>query len=170
MTAAPVPGIVAPDWRVFLDESGDHTYRKVADPQTRYLGLTAVVVRKAHYGSVIVPDLDALKRAHFKYDPDDPVILHRTDIVKFKGPFGVLQDPTRRAKWADDLIVFFDKLDAQVFTVVVDKDEHKRKFPGVPLFDPYAYSLSVLLWRIRGFLTLKSARADVLGVGLNYKF
>lgn len=154
-----------PEARVFIDESGDHTYRAVADPQVRYLALTAVVVRKAHYDATIVPTLEALKRKHFKYDPDNPVILHRSDIVKKRRWFGVLVDLARNAAWENDIVDFIQALDAQVFTVVIDKDEHRRRYPALPLFNPYEYSLAVLLNRVRGFLNIRGWRADVMAEG-----
>lgn len=153
---------MAADWRIYLDESGDHTYRNVSDPQTRYLALTSVVVRKSVYASHVVPDLENLKRRHFSHDPDNPVILHRSDIVKMKRWFGVLQDSARRARWSDDVVAFFASLDAQVFTVVIDKDEHQRRYAGMPLFNPYDYSLAVVLNRIRGFLTIQGGRSDIV--------
>ncbi len=151
-----------PEWRVYIDESGDHTYRRVTDLHVRYLALTAVAVRKAYYDTTVQPNLEALKRRHFRHDPDDPVILHRSEIVKFKRWFGVLKDPGRCAAWENDIVAFIQTLQAQVFTVVIDKDEHRRRFPGVPLFDPYAYSLAVLLNRVRGFLDLRNGHADVM--------
>ena len=154
-----------PDWRLYIDESGDHTYRSVADPRVRYLALTAVVARKDRYKNAIQPELEALKRKHFNYDPDDPVILHRSEIVKRKRWFGVLQDPARNTAWENDIVDYMQKLDAQIFTVVIDKDEHRRKFPAVPLYDPYDYSLAVLLNRVRGFLNLQPGTADVVAEG-----
>lgn len=154
-----------PAWRVYIDESGDHTYRSVTDPRVRYLALTAVVVRSAHYRATIQPTLEALKRTHFNYDPDDPVILHRSELVKRKRWFGVLNDPARNKAWEDDIVAFFQALNAQVFTVVIDKDEHRRRFPAVPLYDPYDYSLAVLLNRVRGFLDTWGGPADVIAEG-----
>ena len=71
-------------YRIYIDESGDHTYRAVQDLHTRYLSLTGVMVVKTHYEAAIVPAIEALKRNHFSYDPDNPVIFHRTDMVKRK--------------------------------------------------------------------------------------
>lgn len=153
-----------PQQRIYIDESGDHTYRKVENLLTRYLALTAIVVVKSHYDLTIQPELEALKRKHFTYDPDFPVILHRSDIVKHRRWFGVLQDPTRRQQWADDIVAFFESLQAKVFTVVIDKQVHKRNYP-FQTFDPYEYSLAVLLNRIRGYLNLQHAQADVLVEG-----
>ena len=68
---------------------------------------------------------------------------------------------TKNAKWEDDLLTFFKNLKAQIFTVVMDKTEHKAKYP-VQTFDPYVYCLFVLLWRVRGYCKVNSGTVDVL--------
>ena len=145
---------------LYIDESGDHTYKQVDNPLARYLALTAVVVQKNHYDSTIHPAVEALKHEHFTNDPDNPVILHRSDIVKRRRWFGVLQIPERQERWAADILSFFQTLQAQVLTVVIDKKVHKENYP-FRTFDPYEYSLAVLLWRIRGFLVSRG-KADVI--------
>ena len=152
---------MAAGYRIYIDESGDHTYRGVQDLHARYLALTAVVVVKTHYETTIHPALEGLKRRHFSYDPDNPVIFHRADIVKQKRWFGVLREPARKQAWEDDLVLFFQELHAQVFTVVIDKQIHKQQYP-VGTFDPYDYSLAVLLNRIRGYLNIQRGQADVI--------
>ena len=149
-----------PSHRVYIDESGDHTYRAAEHLSTRYLALTGVVVDKAHYDASIMPALNALKRKHFADDPDTPVILHREDILRRKKWFRVLLDPARATAWGNDLVEFVGALRAQVFTVVIDKRRHKQTY-GSGAFHPYHYSLEVLLWRIRGYLRDRGGQADV---------
>ena len=149
-----------PSHRVYIDESGDHTYRATENPSTRYLALTGVVVDQAHYDASIMPAVNALKRKHFAYDPDNPVILHRIEIVKRQGSFGVLRERERAAAWDHDLVEFLSTLRAQVFTVVVDKHAYRGKYPAETP-DPYHYALQVLLSRIRGYLHVQGAQADV---------
>lgn len=151
-----------PAWRVYIDESGDHTYRNVANPQVRYLALTATVVLNSRYRATIQPRLEELKRAHFNSDPDDPVILHRSDIVKKRGHFGVLNDAARNTAWENAIVGYIQALNAQVFTVVIDKETHRLRFHRMQLFDPYHYSLAVLLNRIRGFLNIYGGPSDVV--------
>ena len=146
--------------RLYIDESGDHTYRATENLSTRYLALTGVVADKAHYGASIVPALNALKRKHFTDDPDKPVILHRIDILKRKGPFRVLQNPKGQAAWDNDLVEFLSTLRAQVFTVVLDKRAYRGRHAAEPP-DAYHYALQGLLWRIRGYLHVRGAQADV---------
>ncbi|MSQ29588.1 MAG: DUF3800 domain-containing protein [Dehalococcoidia bacterium] len=123
-----------------------------------------MVVVKSHYDTTIAPALEALKRKHFASDPDNPVILHRSDIVQRRRWFGVLREPARAQAWDDDLLAFIQELHAQLFTIVIDKWAHKQAYP-VSTFDPYEYALAVLLNRIRGFLNIQRAQADTTADG-----
>ena len=55
---------------------------------------------------------------------------------------------------------FLRTLRAQVFTVVIDKHTYGAKHP-TETPDPYHYALQVILSRIRGYLHLNGAQADV---------
>lgn len=148
---------------MYIDESGDHAYKHADNLDVRYLGLTGVLILKDYYDKQIQPELEELKRHIFKYDPDDPPILVRSMIKHRKSWFYVLQDETLNEQWEDEITNFMQGLKryAQVFTVVIDKKEHLENYP-VQTFDPYAYSLSVLLNRSRGFLVKGHWKADIL--------
>lgn len=150
-------------WRMYIDESGDHTYKHTDNLDIRYLGLTGVLIIKDYYAKQIQPELEELKRHIFKYDPDDPPILVRSMIKHRKSWFYVLQDETLNEQWEEEIINFIQGLKRyiQVFTVVIDKKEHLKSYP-IQTFDPYAYSLSVLLNRSRGFLVTMHTKADIL--------
>ena len=150
-------------WRLYIDESGDHTYKHIDNLDTRYLGLTGMLILKERYDKNIQPDLEALKRQFFRYDPDDPPILVRSHIKHRKRWFYVLQDEMLNKQWEGGLLSFMSGLNqyAQVFTVVIDKKQHLKDHPLLT-FDPYAYSLSVLLRRVRGYLALNNAKADII--------
>ena len=151
------------DYRIYVDESGDHTYRHLENLDKRYLGLTGVLVPQDHYDTTVRPGLEQLKRDHFSYDPDSPPILVRSHLVRSRGPFWRLRDPQRRAAWGEALIEFLSGLNINVYTVVMDKQAHFEKY-GAASFNPYAYSLRVLLNRIRGLLVnyKGGATADVM--------
>lgn len=150
-------------WRLYIDESGDHTYKHIDNPDSRYLGLTGILILKEQYDKHIQPDLEALKRKIFRYDPDNPPILVRSDIIHRKRWFYVLQNDALNKQWEDELLNFVKGLKgyAQVFTVVIDKKKHLEDYPN-QAFDPYAYSLAVLLNRVRGFLVQKKEQADII--------
>lgn len=149
------------EYRLYIDESGDHTYRQLGDPHSRYLGLTGVLLLKKYYDDNVPDQVEALKRKHLRYDPDRPPILVRSHIRYRKYAFGILQDPERNQAWEADVLSLFRKLKGQIFTVVIDKKVHREAYP-VQTFDPYVYCLAVLLWRVRGYLRQYGGDCDVL--------
>jgi len=92
-------------YRLYIDESGDHSYGKkelrglqiklkdktIAVPfdhypelekeEKRYLGLTGCIIETEKYRSIFHPRFEELKQRHFPHNPDEPVILHRKDII-----------------------------------------------------------------------------------------
>ena len=117
-------------YRVYIDESGDHSYRGLNNPGRRYLGLTGVVFHKAEYDPAIPLALEALKRRHFPYDSDFPVGLHRKDIVQKRREFRVLQEAHRNRAWETDVLDFLANCPFRCFTLAFDKSEHLRRRPG----------------------------------------
>lgn len=150
-------------YRLYIDESGDHTYKHVSKLDKRYLGLTGILIEKRVYDTMFQLQLEQLKQAYFHYDTDAPPILVRREIIDKKGVFIVLRNREVNAKWGYSILNYFTSLIpyAQVFTVVVDKKSHIKKYP-VETFDPYKYGLVVLLRRVRGYLKKQKEQADVL--------
>ena len=113
-------------WRLYIDESGDHTYRHLDDLDKRYLGVTGVLFNKPRYDKEAQPELEDIKQRIFRYDPDDPPILTRSHIRSHKRWFYVLQDPNLNQQWEEELLRLLESLIpyTQVFTVVIDKKVH----------------------------------------------
>ena len=149
--------------RLYIDESGDHTYKRVDDLDKRYLGVTGVLFEKSRYDKEAQPGLEAIKQRIFRYDPDDPPILTRSHIMNRKHWFYVLQNPDLNQRWEEELLGFLESLVpyTRVFTVVIDKKTHLDSYP-VHTFGPYVYCLSVLLNRIRGYMSVYGGQADVV--------
>jgi hypothetical protein len=150
-------------YRLYIDESGDHTYKHLDEADTRYLGLTGVLIEKDFYSVYAQPELENLKRRCFRYDPDIPPILVRSLIKHRKQWFYVLQDKALNEKWEAELLSYINGITrhTNVFTVVIDKKEHLVKYPN-QTFDPYSYSLHVLLNRVRGLLVVRREKADIM--------
>lgn len=152
-------------WRLYIDESGDHSYKRVADLDKRYLGITGALIMKDEYRAKAKPNLEQLKHSIFRYDPDDPPILVRSLIRGRKRWFYVLQDQSLNTKWEYGLLSYLSSLRSYtyIYTVVIDKQKHLSDHP-FETFDAYIYSLSVLLNRVRGLLQQIKAgeQADVL--------
>lgn len=107
------------------------------------------------------PLLESLKSDFFDSHPDDPVILHRKELVNKKPPFEVLRDIEVCRTFDDRLLQLLENLDYSVVTVVIDKQEQVRRY-RTWLFDPYHYAVQVLLERYVMRLEEKEAQGDVL--------
>ena len=149
-------------FRIYIDESGDHSYRGLNNPGRRYLGLTGVVFRKAEYDPAIPLGLEALKRRHFLVDIDYPLVLHRRDVMEKRTNYWVLRDPRKNRAWEDDLIDFLRRCPMHVFTAVVDKRARIENY-GDATTNPYALALADVLERVGFWLTSqKDGTADVM--------
>ena len=140
------------NYRIYIDESGDHSYSRLDIPDRRYLGLTAVVMRKGDYDPSVIQGLEDLKRRHLRYDADNPPVLVRKQIMERRSFFSVLADPVVRREWDDDVIRFLSNCPMQVFSVVLDKQAHVDD-GGSTLANPYGYCLASVLVRICSWLS-----------------
>jgi len=148
-------------YRLYIDESGDHTYYETEDPAKRYLGLTGILVESEFYRTIFQPELELLKQRHFPHSPDEPVILHREDIVNRRGPFWRLRDPEKEKIFNEDLLQFLKQQRYCVISVVIDKNAQVRRYSEAA-YHPYHYCLIAILERYCGYLNFYNARGDVL--------
>ena len=150
--------------RLYLDESGVHKYHNYDNPkrdniEDRYLALMGVIIEKESYLQTH-DDLETLKRKHFDSDPDNPVVLHRDEIVKKRMAFKVLQEEEKEKAFNDDLIDFLRALDCILILVVLDKKYLKEKYK-YPVH-PYHWALELMLERYCGYLNYLNKKGDVL--------
>jgi len=148
-------------YRLYVDESGDHTYYELEDPAKRYLGLTGIFIESEYYRTIFQPEIERFKQKHFPHNPDEPVVLHRADIINRRGPFWRLRDMAREQAFNEDFLQFIEQQDYRVITVVIDKKTHIERY-GEIAYHPYHYCLRILLERYCGFLNFYNAQGDVL--------
>jgi len=148
-------------YRIYVDESGDHTYHSLDDAAKRYLGLSGCIIESEYYATTFQPALEVLKRRYFHHDPDEPIILHRREIIEAKGTFWRLRNADNRQAFDQDLLKFFCEQKYVLITVVIDKKAHLERY-GESAFHPYHYCLAALLERYCGFLKLFDATCDVM--------
>ena len=82
-------------YRLYLDESGDHVFREISSPAHRYLCLLGCWFSNPDYTDFHTV-LEALKTRHLPHHPDDPVVLHREDMINARKAFKNLRDPATR--------------------------------------------------------------------------
>lgn len=172
-------------YRLYIDESGDHTYGKkktstfkikhkngfievpfddyhdLDDDNKRYLSLTGCIIKRDFYENTFCESINNLKKAHFPYDPDNPVILHREDILNKRKAFSILKDPKKEGAFNGDLLNFINKMDYKLITVVIDKKVHIERYSS-QAYHPYHYCLAAMLERYCGLLAFSNANGDVL--------
>ncbi len=148
-------------YRLYIDESGDHTYYELEEPAKRYLGLTGIFIESEYYRSTFQPEMEKLKQKHFPHSPDEPIILHRKEIINCWGSFWRLRDAESERAFNEDLLLFIVKQDYVIITVVIDKKTHIERYHKAA-YHPYHYCLDVLLERYCGFLNFHNAQGDVM--------
>ena len=149
-------------YRLYIDESGDHTYYLTSEePAKIYLGITGVIIEQEYYRTTFHPQLELLKQKHFPYNPDEPIILHRKEIINRSGSFWRLRDKEKDAAFTEDLFQFLKDQKYCIITVVVDKNSHVRRH-GTTAYNPYHYCLMVMMERYCGYLKFHNVRGDVL--------
>ena len=148
-------------YRIYIDEVGNSDLDSSEDPNHRFLSLTGVIIDLHHIEKVIHPEMEALKGKFFRHHPDDPVIFHRKEMLNAKGSFEVLRDENTRRRFDDELLSQLRAWEYRVVSVCLDKKRHKETYT-VWRYDPYHYSLAVLLERFVFYLERVRAVGDVL--------
>lgn len=156
--------IKIPSFRLYIDESGDHTYKEIDKIDKRYLGLTGCIINNEHYRTIFQPGLEKLKQKYFPHSPDEPLIFHRKEIINKQGKFWRLRDQRIEEEFNKDLLDFFKNMQYALITVVIDKKSHVERYQKAA-FHPYHYCLATMMERYCGFLQFSNSKGDVLAEG-----
>ena len=148
-------------YRLYLDESGDHVFRETEEPGHRYLCLLGCWFLNPDYLK-FHDAIEALKSEYLPHHPDDPVILHREDMVNARKAFKNLRDAAVRAKFDDELLGVIKPAEFKVVAVVIDKRELRRAY-GSAAGHPYHLGLGFLLQRFAGYLNHINRVGDIMG-------
>lgn len=173
-----------PVYRLYIDESGDHTYGKkekqpfiirhkdkiIADLQIdhypqlekddkRYLGLTGCIFKIEYYREHFKPTFEAFKRDFF--DPDEQVILHAKEIMQRRDAFHILRNVETATRFDAGIIDLIANADYTIINVVIDKKNHVENY-GSYAWHPYHYCLVNMLGRYCLFLKKRRAKGDVI--------
>ncbi|MGD9137432.1 MAG: DUF3800 domain-containing protein [Desulfobacterales bacterium] len=146
---------------MYVDEVGNSDLKSSDNPLHRFLSLTGVVVELGYVSEKLFPNIEKLKFDYFKSHPDDPIILHRKELVNAKYPFIALKDEKVKRKFDKELLAFLNEWEYSVITVCLDKKAHKDTY-NVWRYDPYHYCLAMLLERYTFFLEQKQIPGDVM--------
>lgn len=152
---------LAVKYRLYVDEVGNPDLKSSRDPNHRYLSLTGVIFELQYVQDFFGPKLEGLKRKYFGSHPDDPVILHRKELVNRRHPFHALRNPDTEAAFNSDLLDLLTDSEFTAITVVIDKFEHNERYRKWQ-YDPYHYCLKVLVERFVLWLRAVDTQGDVM--------
>lgn len=148
-------------YRLYVDEVGNSDTNASQDPNHRYLSLTGVIIELGYVRQTLFPAVEALKTRYFSSHPDEPLILHRKELVNRRYPFHQLRHPVVEQQFNDDLLALLRNLNYIVITIAIDKLEHQQRY-SVWRYDPYHYCLAILLERYISWLEQQASNGDVL--------
>jgi Protein of unknown function (DUF3800) len=147
-------------YRLYLDESGDHVFRDFSNLAHRFLCLLGCWFKTEPYLR-FQHALEELKAAHLPHHPDEPVVLHREDMLNARGAFKNLRDATKRADFDHDLIACIERADFRVVAVLIDKQTLVDAY-GDTAAHPYHLALGFMLQRYAGYLNHIQRAGDVM--------
>ncbi len=148
-------------YRLYVDEVGNSDLNASENPNHRYLSLSGVIMELEYVRTTVFPAVESLKERYFNSHPDEPLILHRKELVNRRYPFNRLRDPQIEQQFNNDLLTLLRDLEYTVITTVVDKLEYKRRYT-VWRYDPYHYGMAVLAERYIFWLEQMNATGDVM--------
>lgn len=148
-------------YRIYIDEVGNPDLESSDNPNHRFLSLTGVIMELGYVEKTVHPQMEELKCRHFPHHPDEPIILHRSEILKAQNSFRVLKDPERRLKFDEDLMTLLNSWDYTLISVCIDKKKHKETYTTWR-YDPYHYCLAVMLERFVFFLNRCHGQGDAM--------
>ncbi len=148
-------------YRMYVDEVGNPDLESSDNPNHRFLSLTGVIIELEYVRLVINPQMEALKHKYFTAHPDEPIVLHRKEILNRKPPFEGLRDPAMAEFFDLDLIDLLKKWEYTVITVCLDKRKHREMYT-VWRYDPYHYCLAILMERFNFWLNRREGQGDVM--------
>jgi len=146
---------------MYIDEVGNPDLGSSDNPLHRFLSLTGVIIDLQYVNTTLYSQMEELKSKYFDSHPDEPVVLHRKELVNAKPPFEALRDEDIKSEFNKDLLYCMQQWEYTVISVCLDKKTHKDTY-NVWRYDPYHYCLALLLERYTFFLEQHNAKGDVM--------
>ena len=149
-------------FRIYIDETGTHVLKNVEnDDNIRYLSLTGLIFRQDLHDGPVHGRLEKIKEDLFGHSADNPVILHRKEIVDKIDPFAALRNPAIEYEFNARFYALVAEAPFTSITVSIDKLELRKKYT-VWRHDPYHYCLECMLERYILWLERKKFVGDAI--------
>lgn len=151
-------------YRLYVDEVGNDDLTHVEEDNHRYLSLSGVAMKITDARDDLTPKFNWIKVRVFDHDPDDPLIFHRSDIVKRKRAFGVLNNPGKRELFDRSIHRTMLTTPYTVITALIDKLGMMNQ-PRWTNQHPYHYLMEILVEKYTQFLERKNNIGDIMPEG-----
>lgn len=148
-------------YRLYVDETGTSSLKASNSPSERFFGLTGIIIDLSYVREKIHPEMEALKILYFGSHPDEPVILHRKELISQKPPFDSLRNLRVEYAFNQEMLRYLRDWEYTVISVCIDKKNHIETYKTW-LRDPYHYCMAILLERFNSWLNRKNAQGDVM--------
>ncbi len=148
-------------YRMYVDESGNSDLNDTGDPNSRFLSLTGVVIDLEHVRHNVHPEMESFKARYFDSHPDEPIILHRSDIMNRRGAFQSLRDSRVNNAFVGEILKRLREWEYAIITVCLDKEKHVKR-SGAWSRDPYHYCMEILLERFCTLMRQLHSTGDVM--------
>lgn len=148
-------------YRLYIDEVGNPDCKSSGNDNHRFLSLTGVILHQDYVTTHLHPQMEKLKNDFFNHHPDEPLILHRKDILNANPPFEILKDEYEQDRFNKNFLNLLQAWDFKLITVCIDKRAHVEKYEEWK-FEPYHYCLEILLERFLYFLDGMNAKGDIM--------
>lgn len=130
----------------------------------RYLSLTGVAMEVAHAREKLEPACNLIKSLIFDQDPDDPIIFHRSDIMRKRKGFEVLNNPEKSCLFDEYIMNLIKETEYTVITAMVDKKALLSKL-NWRKNHPYHFLMEILIEKYAQFLERQNSRRDIMPEG-----
>lgn len=151
-------------YRLYVDEVGTDDIGHTDEDNHRFLSLTGVILKISDARDNLTPKFDWIKANIFDHDPDNPLIFHRSDIVKRKRAFGLLNDPNKRDLFNRSIQRAMITTPFVVITALLDKRGMLNQ-PHWQNQHPYHYLMEILVEKYTQFLERKDDVGDIMPEG-----
>lgn len=148
-------------YRLYIDEVGHSAIGHCSDLNERYLNLTGVIFDLNYVSMTAFPMIEDLKRRYFNSHPDNPIILHRKELVNKTYPFKCLMSTDIEIAFNAELLNMLEILNYRAITVTMDKLEYQQRYKFWQ-FEPYHYCLTAMIERYISWLLTTNAVGDVM--------
>lgn len=148
-------------YRLYMDEVGTDSLTHVDKDKHRYLSLTGLVIDIQHSATKLEPNMNWIKANILKHDPDDPIILHRTDILGRKGQFSILNSEDVCARFDASILRLAKSTEFTAITAFIDKQAMLKKHNWRQK-EPYLYLMQIMVEKYVQFLERKGSIGDIM--------